>query len=547
MARGYYTRAVLAAWNWRDGTLTNIWTFDTGHTGTPNPYAGLARAGQPQPHRRRRGRRRARRDHVRRRRHRRRRHRPVHDRPRPRRRAAHDRHGSRPAGPGGLPAAREPRRLRAERARAARRAHGRAGLRRAGRRRRRPRPGPRRRPALSRLRDVGAGPTGGMYTAQLSTPNALFGPRGVEISPNKPSINFGVWWDGDLLRELLDGTVISKWDWLAGAANNVLAPAGIASNNGTKANPALSADILGDWREEVVWRETSSARAARSTRPPSRPPHRFYTLMHDRQYRPGDRLAADRLQPAAAPGLLPGRRHGAAAGAEHRHLAAARCSGPPRPSSPRSPTTRAPPPSDFVTADPTLVLGGTAPARHDRHRHAARRRRDRHRPGGWRRPVEPRLHGHGAARRAGHCSSAPPRDAGGHRRAAVRPRSRVTVDVTAPAAPVIADRVRGAGARGARARRKRAATVQVTLAGTGVVGTAPADAQGRWTLRLRRARPSRRRARPSPPPPPTSPATCSAASAPRHRGHRAWRRPRSSPSWTTPARRLPTASPPTTG
>ena len=45
MARGYYTRAVLAAWNWRDGALTSVWTFDTGHTGTPNPYAALARQG----------------------------------------------------------------------------------------------------------------------------------------------------------------------------------------------------------------------------------------------------------------------------------------------------------------------------------------------------------------------------------------------------------------------------------------------------------------------------------------------------------------------
>ena len=39
MARGYYTRSVLAAWNWRNGQFTNIWTFDTGHTGTPNPFA----------------------------------------------------------------------------------------------------------------------------------------------------------------------------------------------------------------------------------------------------------------------------------------------------------------------------------------------------------------------------------------------------------------------------------------------------------------------------------------------------------------------------
>ena len=34
MCRGYYTRTVLAAWNWRDGSLSNVWTFDS-DDGTP--------------------------------------------------------------------------------------------------------------------------------------------------------------------------------------------------------------------------------------------------------------------------------------------------------------------------------------------------------------------------------------------------------------------------------------------------------------------------------------------------------------------------------
>lgn len=34
MCRGYYTRAILAAWNWRDGQLTRVWTFDS-RDGTP--------------------------------------------------------------------------------------------------------------------------------------------------------------------------------------------------------------------------------------------------------------------------------------------------------------------------------------------------------------------------------------------------------------------------------------------------------------------------------------------------------------------------------
>jgi rhamnogalacturonan endolyase len=38
MCRGYYTRTVLAAWNWRDGRLTHEWTFDS-DDGTPGNRA----------------------------------------------------------------------------------------------------------------------------------------------------------------------------------------------------------------------------------------------------------------------------------------------------------------------------------------------------------------------------------------------------------------------------------------------------------------------------------------------------------------------------
>lgn len=130
----------------------------------------------------------------------------------------------------------------------------------------------------------GSGSTGGMYTAQLVTPNAVLGPRGVEIASNKPSINFGVWWDGDLLRELLDNVTVSKWNWTTSTASALLTPAGVASNNGTKATPNLSADILGDWREEIIWRESGNdaLRIYTTTTPTV---HRIHTLMHDRQYR----------------------------------------------------------------------------------------------------------------------------------------------------------------------------------------------------------------------------------------------------------------------
>jgi hypothetical protein len=130
----------------------------------------------------------------------------------------------------------------------------------------------------------GSGTTGGLYNAQFSQAS-VSGPRGVPVSTRKPnSINHVVWWTDDLLRELLDGITISKWNWQTEATGVLLAPSGIASNNGTKANPSLQADIVGDWREEVVWRESESGalRIYTTTIPAAQ---RLYTLMHDHQYR----------------------------------------------------------------------------------------------------------------------------------------------------------------------------------------------------------------------------------------------------------------------
>ena len=106
---------------------------------------------------------------------------------------------------------------------------------------------------------------------------------GNQVAARKPgSQNFVIWWDGDAQRELLDGTQISKYG--TGGDTRLLTGSGVASNNGSKSTPVLQADILGDWREEVIWRTTDN-RALRiySTTDPtsiSRP-----SLMQDRQYR----------------------------------------------------------------------------------------------------------------------------------------------------------------------------------------------------------------------------------------------------------------------
>ena len=117
-----------------------------------------------------------------------------------------------------------------------------------------------------------------------SLPN-LYSARGEVISAKKPSsVNFAVWWDGDLLRELLNGNTVSKWDWLTDTTSPLFVAEGCMSNNSTKSTPALSADLLGDWREEVILRTTDNKelRIFSTTIPTE---HRLPTLMHDPQYR----------------------------------------------------------------------------------------------------------------------------------------------------------------------------------------------------------------------------------------------------------------------
>jgi hypothetical protein len=107
--------------------------------------------------------------------------------------------------------------------------------------------------------------------------------NGSQVASRKPSsINFVIWWDGDAQRELLDGTHIDKYG--TGGDTRLLTGSGVASNNGTKATPALSADILGDWREEVIWR-TSDSRALRIYSTTDSTTITHPSLMQDRQYR----------------------------------------------------------------------------------------------------------------------------------------------------------------------------------------------------------------------------------------------------------------------
>lgn len=96
--------------------------------------------------------------------------------------------------------------------------------------------------------------------------------------------NMAVWWDGDLLREMLDRTTISKWDWITHTTRPLLEMEGCASNNGSKANPCLAADIVGDWREEVLVRTVDNT-ALQLYVTPYMTPYHFVTFLEDPIYR----------------------------------------------------------------------------------------------------------------------------------------------------------------------------------------------------------------------------------------------------------------------
>ncbi|BBB01401.1 putative secreted glycosyl hydrolase [Actinacidiphila reveromycinica] len=128
--------------------------------------------------------------------------------------------------------------------------------------------------------DVYAGSPGAeSWSAGVSGP---YNTLGQNIGRKPGSANFVVWWDGDPVRELLDDTHIDKYG--TSADSRLLTASGVHSNNTTKATPSLSADLFGDWREEVVW-PTTDNRALRIYATPDPTTLRITTLMHDTQYR----------------------------------------------------------------------------------------------------------------------------------------------------------------------------------------------------------------------------------------------------------------------
>ncbi len=114
---------------------------------------------------------------------------------------------------------------------------------------------------------------------------------GQTLNCRRPAINFLSYWDGDLEREILDGytdspATISKLTGDPGKTTltTLLSTDGYYTCNTTKGTPCLSADIFGDWREELIVRKADGT-GIRIYCTPYGTDYRITTLMHDPQYR----------------------------------------------------------------------------------------------------------------------------------------------------------------------------------------------------------------------------------------------------------------------
>ncbi len=130
--------------------------------------------------------------------------------------------------------------------------------------------------------DIHAGNAGAEFWGAGPNMSNLRNSSGGNVGRNPSSANFLAWWDADPVRELLNGTQIDKYG--TGGDTRLLTGSGVASSNGTKSTPVLSGDLFGDWREEVIWRHSgNNALRIYATSTPTTT--KLHTLAHDAQYR----------------------------------------------------------------------------------------------------------------------------------------------------------------------------------------------------------------------------------------------------------------------
>lgn len=113
----------------------------------------------------------------------------------------------------------------------------------------------------------------------------VFDCKGNIISTSRPRVCFRVYWTGDLQDELFEKNLIYKWDENKNKdyLYKTFATDGAVANVNDR--PPFSADIFGDWREEIALLNNNCELMIFTTT--ENTDHRLYTLMHDPVYRLG--------------------------------------------------------------------------------------------------------------------------------------------------------------------------------------------------------------------------------------------------------------------
>ena len=114
--------------------------------------------------------------------------------------------------------------------------------------------------------------------------SGLMSATGDILGSTIPGTNQSIRWAADLTTQIVNGSgeqdvTIDSW-----TEGRLLTATGTRTNNGTKGNPSLVADVLGDWREELLVR-TADSTALRIFTSTEVTTHKLPTLLHDVQYR----------------------------------------------------------------------------------------------------------------------------------------------------------------------------------------------------------------------------------------------------------------------
>ena len=118
--------------------------------------------------------------------------------------------------------------------------------------------------------------------------NQVYSCTGEVLPDHLLGMNQSIRWAADLSTQILDGVDYIKGEKTGIINDNthgiILRPEDTKTNNGTKGNPCLVADIFGDFREELLLRKADNS-AVRIYTNIELNKHKLFTFMHDIMYR----------------------------------------------------------------------------------------------------------------------------------------------------------------------------------------------------------------------------------------------------------------------